>query len=99
MLAAPSACAQDQTDSITSIAPRAAMAGKLATRTEIVSHRGEPAMVTLSSRQAMQGAIDYYREIVANGGWPSVPRGKLEPKVRAARVVALRQGRGLKIEL
>ncbi len=91
MLAAPAAMAQDQTDSITSIAPRAAMQGKLATRTEIVSHRGEPAMVTLSSRQAMQGAIDYYREIVANGGWPSVPRGKLEPKVRAARVVALRQ--------
>jgi len=91
MLAAPSACAQDQTDSITSIAPRAAMAGKLATRTEVISERGEPAMVTLSSRQALQGAIDYYRDIVANGGWPVVPKGKLERNVRGEKVLVLRQ--------
>ena len=91
MLAAPLAHAQDQTDSITSIAPRAAMQGKLATRTEMVAARGEPAMVTLESRQAMQGAIDYYREIVANGGWPQLGKGKLEPKTRSFNIFTLRQ--------
>ena len=43
----------DYTGSITSIAPRLAMAGKLATRTEFLADRQEAAMVTAGSIRAL----------------------------------------------
>ncbi|MEP6827171.1 MAG: hypothetical protein ABJA10_03770, partial [Aestuariivirga sp.] len=46
--------------SITSIAPRMAMQGKLATRTEIVVGQGQAPMLTLGSLQALADAIAKY---------------------------------------
>ena len=81
----------DFTGSITSVAPRMAMAGKLATRTEFLTDREESAMVTQGSIRALEGAILMYEEIVAGGGWPSLGKGKLEKGVKSDLVVVLRQ--------
>ena len=50
--------------SITSIAPRLAMQGKLASKTEIVQGQGQAPMLTLGSLNALDGAIGMYEEIV-----------------------------------
>jgi murein L,D-transpeptidase YcbB/YkuD len=86
-----SAQSTDYTGSITSIAPKAAMQGKLATRTEVIADRGEAAMITLGSAQALEGAIGMYEEIVAGGGWPMVPKGKYEKGSRGEKPFILRQ--------
>ena len=79
------------TGSITSITPRLAVAGKLATKTEFLAERQEAAMVTSGSIRALEGAIQMYEEIVAGGGWPSIGKGKLEKDVKSDLVLALRQ--------
>jgi murein L,D-transpeptidase YcbB/YkuD len=80
----------ETTASITTIAPQTAMGGKLATRTEILQGN-EPAMLTLDSLRAHDGAIAMYEEIVAGGGWPQVPGGKYKLGSKGARIVTLRQ--------
>jgi murein L,D-transpeptidase YcbB/YkuD len=77
--------------SITSITPRLAVAGKLATKTEFLADRQEAAMVTSGSIRALEGAIQLYEEFVAGGGWPSIGKGKLEKDVKSDLVVTLRQ--------
>ena len=79
------------TASITSITPRLAVAGKLATKTEFLADRHESAMVTSGSIRALEGAIQLYEEIVAGGGWPSIGKGKLEKDVKSDLVLILRQ--------
>ena len=81
----------DYTGSITSVAPKLAMAGKLATRTEVPLGRDEAAMISLGSIRALEGAIQAYEEIVAGGGWPSIGKGKLEKGVKGEAVGVLRQ--------
>ncbi len=90
---ATKAVAQDPADigSVTSIAPRIAMMGKLSTKTEIVQGQGQAPMLTLGSLQALNSAISMYEEIVAGGGWPKLPNVKFDKKVKSAQVVALRQ--------
>jgi murein L,D-transpeptidase YcbB/YkuD len=94
-LAAAASVARSQsivsTGSITSITPRLAVAGKLATKTEFLADRQEAAMVTSGSIRALEGAIQLYEEIVAGGGWPSIGKGKLEKDVKSDLVLALRQ--------
>jgi murein L,D-transpeptidase YcbB/YkuD len=94
-LAAAASVARAQTTvytgSITSITPRLAVAGKLATKTEFLADRQESAMVTSGSIRALEGAIQLYEEIVAGGGWPSIGKGKLEKDVKSDLVLALRQ--------
>ena len=79
------------TGSITSITPRLAVAGKLATKTEFLADRQEAAMVTSGSIRALEGAIQMYEEIVAGGGWPSIGKAKLENGVKGEQVAVLRQ--------
>ncbi|HEX7109929.1 MAG TPA: L,D-transpeptidase family protein [Aestuariivirga sp.] len=79
------------TASITSITPRLAVAGKLATKTEFLADRDESAMVTSGSIRALEGAIQMYEEIVAGGGWPSIDKGKLEKGAKSDLVLILRQ--------
>jgi L,D-transpeptidase YcbB len=81
----------DYTGSITSVAPRTAMMGKLATRTEVIVDRQESAMITLGSISALENAIQMYEEIVAGGGWPTLDKGKLEKGKKSPQVVLLRQ--------
>jgi L,D-transpeptidase YcbB len=92
-VAASAALAQssDYTGSITSVAPRTAMMGKLATRTEVIVDRQEPAMITLGSINALEAAIQSYEEIVAGGGWPMIEGGKFEKGKKNAAVILLRQ--------
>ncbi len=79
------------TGSITSITPRLAVAGKLATKTEFLADRQEAAMVTAGSVRALEDAIQLYQEIVAGGGWTSIGKGKLEKGVKGDLVVSLRR--------
>ena len=94
-LAAAASAARAQsivyTASITSITPRLAVAGKLATKTEFLADRQEAAMVTSGSIRALEGAIQLYEEFVAGGGWPSIGKGKLEKDVKGDLVVTLRE--------
>ena len=77
--------------SITSIAPRIAMQGKLATKTEIVAGQGQAPMLTLGSLQALQSAIAKYEEISAGGGWPTLPQGRYDKTSSPRAILLLRQ--------
>ena len=77
--------------SITSIAPRIAMQGKLATHTEIVQGQGQAPMLTLGSLNALESAIGMYEEIVAGGGWPEMPKIKYDKTTKPADIFRLRQ--------
>jgi L,D-transpeptidase YcbB len=90
---AAAAKAQDAsyTGSITSVAPRMVLQGKLATHTEIVAGRGEAPILTLGSLDALNNAISKYEEIAAGGGWPLLPPGKYDKKATASSIVLLRQ--------
>jgi L,D-transpeptidase YcbB len=91
MLAAPMKVWAQQTETVAALAPRIDLKGKLATRTGIVSSQNEAAMITAASPDAMQGAISMYEEIVAGGGWKTLPKGKLEKAAKSPTVVALRE--------
>jgi L,D-transpeptidase YcbB len=90
---ATSARAEDpaSTGSISSIAPRIAMQGKLSTRTEIVAGQGQAPMLTLGSLEALQGAIALYEEIVAGGGWPNLPPSHYDKTSSPQILTKLRQ--------
>ena len=92
-LYAGSALAQetDVTNSITSVGPRTATSGKLATRTEMIADRGEAAMLTPGSAEALQNAIVMYEEIAAGGGWPQIHGKKFSKGAKGPDVAALRQ--------
>ena len=77
--------------SITSIAPRIAMQGKLATRTEIVAGQGQAPMLTLGSLQALHEAIAKYEEISAGGGWPTLPKTLYDKTANPRAILLLRQ--------
>ena len=77
--------------SVTSIAPRIAMQGKLATKTEILAGQGQAPMLTLGSLEALHGAIAQYEEIVTGGGWPLLPPGHYDKTAKSARTILLRQ--------
>ena len=91
--AAPAAIAQnaDHTGSIATIAPKIAMQGKLATRTEIVADRGERPIISMSAIDALEQAIGLYEEIVAGGGWQELPNVKYVAGKNSPRILALRQ--------
>jgi L,D-transpeptidase YcbB len=90
---AAAARAQDAsyTGSISSVAPRMAMQGKLATHTEIVQGRGEAPILTLGSIDVLGTAIEKYDEIVAGGGWPTLPNVKFDKKTSSKNIILLRQ--------
>ena len=90
---AKAALAEDPANvgSITSIAPRIAMQGKLATHTEIVEGQGQAPMLSLGSPAALDGAIGMYEEIVAGGGWPEIPNAKYDKSARPQDIFLLRQ--------
>ncbi len=76
LIAAGNAFAEDpmNTGSLTSIAPRLEMQGKLATKTEILTGQNQAPMLTSGSLRAIDGAIAMYQEITASGGWPQLPK-------------------------
>jgi len=83
-----SALAEENTGSISS--STRSKPGKLATQTEIVAERGEPAMLTASSLRALDAAIAMYGDIDRRGGWPELVK-KLAKGDRSDAVVLLRQ--------
>lgn len=74
-----------------SVAPKAAVSGKLATRTEIVADRGIAAMLTPGSNDAMEAAIAMYEEIVAGGGWPELTVKNITTGAKGEAVELLRR--------
>lgn len=48
---------------------------KATTTTEVVTNKKISPMLRIDSARAARIAVDKYAEIVANGGWPKVPRG------------------------
>ncbi|WP_196504058.1 L,D-transpeptidase family protein [Aestuariivirga litoralis] len=92
-LSATRALAEDPANigSITSIAPRIAMQGKLSTKTEILVGQGQAPMLTLGSYTALQGAIGQYEDIVAGGGWPILAPAKYDKTAKPATIRLLRQ--------
>jgi L,D-transpeptidase YcbB len=80
--------AEENTGSISSLTR--SKPGKLATHTEIIAERGEPAMLTVSSLRAIDAAIAMYEDIDRRGGWPELVK-KLAKGDRSDAVVLLRQ--------
>ena len=64
---------------------------KLATQTEIVAGQDQVPMLSLSSVEALQGAIAMYEEIVAGGGWEELEPRTLKKGSKGEAVLALRQ--------
>ncbi len=79
------------TGAITAIAPTIAKQPKLATHTEILAGKDQAPMLTLGSLRALEGAIDMYAEIVAGGGWPTLPAAKYDTKASTKLIALLRQ--------
>jgi L,D-transpeptidase YcbB len=80
-----------ETGSLAPAAPRLDLSGKLATHTGIIADAQESAMLAPGSSEAMASAISMYEEIVAQGGWRKLPKGKLQKGVKSSAVVALRE--------
>ncbi|CAN5149208.1 L,D-transpeptidase family protein [soil metagenome] len=93
MLASPALAqsSDDITGSIATMVTRTAPSGKLATKTEVIPDRQEPAMLTQGSLRAMDGAIAMYEDILQRGGWPAVAEHDLAKGARSDGVIALRQ--------
>ena len=95
MVLASPALAQSSSDEVTgsvaALVTRTAPSGKLATRTEVIPDRQEPAMLTHRSLQAMDSAIGMYEDIMQRGGWPEVTERNLAKGARNDGVIALRQ--------
>ena len=77
--------------SVTSIAPRLEMQGKLATKTEILAGQNQAPMLTHGSVNALNGAIGMYEEIVSSGGWPQLPKAQFNKKSKPAVIHVLRE--------
>jgi murein L,D-transpeptidase YcbB/YkuD len=67
------------------------LGGQLATQTEVIAEKGEPAMLSLGSLEATRRAAQFYGDIARDGGWAIVPEGKLNRGKRLEAVLALRQ--------
>jgi peptidoglycan hydrolase-like protein with peptidoglycan-binding domain len=59
------------------------------TQTKILNDGSVAPFVTPDSPQSMQAMVDKYSQIVADGGWPQVPRGKLKKGSEGKAVAAL----------
>ncbi|MFT3987583.1 L,D-transpeptidase family protein [Aestuariivirga sp.] len=81
----------ETTSSISTPAPKPKLNSTLATHTGIVADKGEAAMLTLGSEEALTGAIAHYQEIVAGGGWPTLPNKKVGKTTKGPQIVLLRQ--------
>ena len=92
-LVAVPALAEDIVDGVSpgSVSAQAAMAGKLATHTQIVANSDESAMLTQGTQEAMTGAIGLYEQIVKNGGWPQITVSKLSKGAKGEQALLLRQ--------
>ena len=77
--------------SVTSIAPRLEMQGKLATKTEILQGQNQAPMLTRGSQSALSGAISMYEEIVAAGGWAQLPKVAFNAKAKPGLIHQLRE--------
>ena len=93
LIAASHAFAEDpmNTGSLTSIAPRLEMQGKLATKTEILTGQNQAPMLTSGSLHAIDGAIAMYEEIAATGGWPQLPKAQITSKSNPELIHLLRE--------
>lgn len=90
-LGAPAlAQSNDYTGSISSLG-RKTPDGKLATQTEILAGESQAALLTPSSPQAMDAAIDMYEHITRIGGWPVIREHGLEKGALSGQIVFLRQ--------
>jgi len=76
--------------SVTSIAPRMAMQGKLATKTEILEGQNQAPMLTHGSVHALNGAIAMYEQIVTSGGWSALPKVQFTKKSKPNLIHLLR---------
>ena len=76
--------------SVTSVAPRLAIQGKLATKTEILVGQNQAPMLTRGSARALNGAIAMYEQIAAAGGWPQLPKKPISAKSSPALIHLLR---------
>jgi murein L,D-transpeptidase YcbB/YkuD len=87
------ALAQDSVDGASpgSVSAGTAMAGKLATRTQIVANNDESAMLTQGTEEAMVEAVGLYAQIVKNGGWPQITVSKLSKGAKGEQTLLLRQ--------
>lgn len=63
--------------------------GKATTETGIVTDATSTPFVAPDSVAAMQAVVTRYEQIVASGGWPSVPSGKLQKGATGKAVAAL----------
>jgi L,D-transpeptidase YcbB len=61
------------TGSLSTVPTDLVMKGKLGTQTEILEGRTEAPMIAFGSIAAMEDAIGFYEEVVAGGGWTSLP--------------------------
>ena len=77
--------------SVTSVAPRLEMQGKLATKTEILEGQHQAPMLTRGSQTALDGAIAMYAEIVSSGGWPQLPKTPISKTSNATLIHLLRE--------
>jgi murein L,D-transpeptidase YcbB/YkuD len=75
----------EETQSITRLGKQ------LATRTEVIAEKGEPAMLSLGSLAATRRAQQFYDGIAQNGGWPIVADVKLKRGKKSEAVLLLRQ--------
>jgi len=93
LIAASKAFAEDpmNTGSLTSIAPRLEMQGKLATKTEILTGQNQAPMLTSGSLRAIDGAVAMYQEITASGGWPQLPKTQFNNNSSPALIHLLRE--------
>ncbi|MCB1380477.1 MAG: L,D-transpeptidase family protein [Alphaproteobacteria bacterium] len=66
-------------------------AGKATTETGIVSDGSVSPFLTADSPAGMDAALARYEQIVASGGWPSVPSGKMTKGSTGKAVAALNQ--------
>lgn len=61
------------------------------TQTAILNDGSQAAFVTADSPALIQALADRYAKIVADGGWPQVPRGRLKKGSKGKGVAALNQ--------
>ena len=93
LLGVSNAMAEDPANigSVTSIAPRLEMQGKLATKTEILLGQNQAPILTQGSQRALSGAIAMYEEIAASGGWAQLPKVSFNKNSKPALIHQLRE--------
>ena len=93
LLSISNAMAEDPANigSVTSIAPRLEMQGKLATKTEILLGQNQAPVLTQGSQRALSGAIAMYEEIAASGGWAQLPKVSFNKNSKPALIRQLRE--------